>query len=135
MAFQRHEIPNSEKSRAGEAKSASRHDAIGRSEKYEIDTIAQHSHAFLDDPEGNQPLFQPAGHCDQSIRQPGRPADPPPRDRAFRDEIEVAAPGGDADRPTECMSKKYRRDAVRIKIMGVDQIKVPSAAELSTKNR
>src|SRR6516162_2433705 len=101
MTLQADEIANGQKSWPGQAERPSRHVAIGRSEEREIDPVAQHAHAFLDDAECHQPPFQPARHCDQSVRPPCRPANPSPRHGILRDDVEIAAAGGDDDRATE----------------------------------
>jgi hypothetical protein len=113
----------------------SRRVAMGRSEEREIDPVARYAHAFLDDAECRQPLFQPSRHCDQSIRPLCRPANPPPRSGILRDDVEIAAAGGDDHRATESASEQHGGDAVRIEIMRVDQIEVPPRAELSAQNR
>ena len=135
MTLQADEIANGQKSWPGQAEHPSRHVAIGRSEERQIDPVAQHVHAFLGDPERHQPPFQPARHRDQSIRLPSRPSNPPPRSGIFRDNVEIAAAGGDDDRATQSVSEQYCGDAVRIEIMRVDQIEVRPPAELSAQNR
>src|SRR5271167_1012101 len=135
MTLQADEIANGQKSWPGQAERASRRLAIGRSEEREIDPVAQHAHAFLGDPECHQPPLQPSRHCDQSIRPPCRPANPPPRSGILRYNVEIAAAGGDDDRATEGTSEQHCGDAIRIEIMCVDQIEVPPPAELSAQNR
>src|SRR5271169_5474207 len=70
MTLQADEIANGQKSWPGQAERASRHVAIGRSEEREIDPVAQHAHAILDDPERRQTSLQPPRHRDQSVGLP-----------------------------------------------------------------
>jgi len=55
MALEADEIADCKKSRPRQAESPSRRVTIDRSEECQIDPIAQHVHAFLDDPERHQP--------------------------------------------------------------------------------
>ena len=135
MALQPDEIADGEKRWSGQAKSPSRSVAVGRPEEGGIDSIAQHVHTLFGDPEIGQPLFQPSRHRDQPIGMPCRPADPASRNRIFRDDVEIAAPGGDDNWASKGASEQHRSDAVRIEIMRVDQIEIPSAAELPAQNR
>src|SRR6516164_9497562 len=135
MTLQADEIANRQNCWPGQAERASRRVAIGRSEEREIDPVAQHAHAFLNDPKSHQPPFQPSRHRNQSVRPPCRPVNPPAWSGIFRDDVEIAAAGGDDDRATEGASEQHCGDAVRIEIMRVDQIEVPPPAELSAQNR
>ena len=108
---------------------------MGGSEEREIDPVTQHAHAVLDDTECQQPPFQPARYCDQSVRPPRRPANPPPGSGILRYNVEIAATGGDDHRATEGTSEHHGGDAVGIEIMRVDQIEVSPLAELSAQNR
>jgi hypothetical protein len=51
------------------------------------------------------------------------------------DDIEIAASGSDNDRAIEGASEQYGADAVRIKIMGIDQIEVVTVANLPAQKR
>ena len=64
-----------------------------------------------------------------------RPADPAARDRVLGDDIEIAASGGDDDRATEGAPEQHGSDAVRIKIVGIDQIEVVTVAKLPAQKR
>ena len=135
MALQPDQIADGEKRRPGQPESPSRCVAVGRPEKRGIDSIAQHVHTLFGDPEIDQPPFQPSRHRDQPIGMPCRPANPAPRNSMFGDDIEIAAPGGYDNWAPKGASEQHRSDAVRIEIMRVDQIEIPSAAELPAQNR
>jgi len=134
MTLQADEIANGQKSWPGQAERPSCHVAIGRSEEREIDPVAQHAHAFLDDAERHQPPFQPARYCDQSVRPPCRPANPSPRRGILRDDVEIAAAGGDDDRATEGPSEQHCGHTVRIEIMRIDQMEVAPLVKVSAQN-
>ena len=51
------------------------------------------------------------------------------------DEVEIAASGGDNDRAIEGASEQNGSDAVRIKIVGIDQIEVVAVADLPAQKR
>ena len=66
---------------------------------------------------------------------PGRPLNPPAREQMPGDYIEIAASGGDNDRAIEDASEQNGRDAVRIKIVGIDQIEVMAVPDLPAQKR
>ena len=106
-----------------------------RAEQREIHPVAQHPDALGADPDFDHPLLQPAGNGDQPIGPVRRPADPAARNRVVGDQIEVAAPGGDHDRAAERLSEQHGGNPVGIKIVRVDQIKVPPLPQLPAQKR
>src|SRR5207302_4333426 len=71
----------------------------------------------------------------QAVRMPGPPLNPPVREQMPGDYIEIAASGGDNDRAIEGASEQNGRDAVRIKIVGIDQIEVMAVPDLPAQKR
>ena len=57
------------------------------------------------------------------------------RHRVPRDDVEIAASGGDSDGAIEGASEQNGADAVRIKIMRIDQIEIVAIADLPAQNR
>ena len=88
MALQADQIANREKGWPGKAERNSRRLAVGRPKKREIHPVAEHTHAFLGDPETHQPSLQTTRYRDQPVGMPDGPADPSPWDGEFRNDIE-----------------------------------------------
>ena len=65
----------------------------------------------------------------------GCPADPPAWDRIGRNQVEVVAARRDHDGPTEHPAQQYRRNAVRIEIMRIDQVEISTIPDLSPQQR
>ncbi len=86
-------------------------------------------------PQRLKPPLQPARDGDKAGSMSGCPADPPARDRIGRNQVEVVAARRDHDGPTEHPAQQYRRNAVRIEIMRIDQVEIPAIPDLSPQQR
>ena len=135
MALQTDQIANREKGWPGKAERNSRRRSVGRPKKREIHPVAEHTHAFFGDPETHQPSLQTTRYRDQPVGMPDGPADPSPWDGEFRNDIEIAAAGGHHDRAVESSSEQHGSHAIRVGIMGVDQIEILARANLPPQNR
>ena len=99
---------------------------IERTEKPEIDPVAQDVQPVVGDAELDQNIFQRLAHRDRRVGTPGSPADHRPRQPEVRDEVEIRTPCGDGQRLAETACEQGRGNAIGIIIMGVDEIEAVS---------
>lgn len=135
MPFQRDEIADREKAWPLKPEGTLRRPAVVRVEQRRIHSVTQNANPVGADSELDQTALQPAGHRNQTIRVLRCPADPSARHRVLRNDVKVAASGGYTDRAIERASEQNGSDAVRIKIMGIDQIEVAALADLPAQKR
>ena len=135
MPLQRDQVADREQGWPREAEGTPRRLAVVRVEQRQVHSVAQNANPVGADAEFDQPALQPAGYRDQTVGVARCPADPAARHRVLCDDIEIAASGGDDDRAIEGASEQNGSDAVRIKIMRIDQIEVAAAADLPAQKR
>ena len=135
MPLQRDQVADRENARPREAEGTPCRLAVARVEQRQVHSVAQNANPVGADTELDQPALQPAGHRDQTIGVPRCPADPAARHRVLCDDIEIAASGGDNDRAIEGASEQNGRDAVRIKVVRIDQIEVAAVPDLPAQKR
>jgi len=135
MPLQRDQVADRENTRPRQAEGSPRRLAVARVEQHQVHSVAQNANPVGADAELDQPALQPAGDRNQTVGVARCPADPSTRHRVLCDDIEIAASGSDNDRAIEGASEQYGADAVRIKIMGIDQIEVVTVANLPAQKR
>lgn len=135
MPLERDQVANCEHGPPREAEATPCRLAVVRMEQSQIHSVAQNANPVAADAELDQPALQPARYRYQTIGLARCPANPGARHRVLSDDVEIAASGGDNDRATEGASDQNGRDAVRIKIMTIDQIEVAAAPDLPAQKR
>jgi hypothetical protein len=133
LPLQRHQVADCKKAGPCKAEGTSCRLTVVGPEQRQIYTVAKNAHVVGADTELDQPLLQPAGDRDQTVGMLRRPTDPSARHRVLCDDIEIAASGGDDDGAIDRASEQNGSDAVRIKVVGIDQIEVVTVANLTAQ--
>ncbi|KAF1858337.1 hypothetical protein Lal_00014841 [Lupinus albus] len=109
---------------AVDAQLRARGGAVQRDEALQVDAVAQRHDAVARDAEADHFFAQRLAHRDHAGRVVGGPHELLSRQRELRNQVNVGTAGRDDDGFVEVLAQHHRGDAVRIKIVRVDDVEV-----------